>query len=77
MSDLGKSENGLLKVNKDLEQKQCIEKGCMGKGYMGKGCMGKGCMGQVYYSYSMSLQGCSAQCVQVSNLELQHNWHKT
>ncbi len=30
MSDLGKSENGLLKVNKDLEQKQCIEKGCMG-----------------------------------------------
>ena len=33
MSDLGKSENGLLKVNKDLEQKQCIKKGCMGKGY--------------------------------------------
>ena len=67
MSDLGKSENGLLKVNKDLEQKQCIEKGCMGKG----------CMGQVYYCYSMSLRGCSAQCVQVSNLGLQHEWHKT
>src|SRR6266404_5636093 len=37
MSDLGKSENGLLKVNKGLEQKQCIEKGCMGKGYRGRG----------------------------------------
>ncbi len=37
MSDLNKLENGLLKVNKDLKQKQCIEKGCMGKGYMGMG----------------------------------------
>ncbi len=27
ISDLGKLENGLLKVNKDFEQKQCIEKG--------------------------------------------------
>src|SRR5882762_2357241 len=73
-ADLLKSETGLSKVNKDLEQKQGIwgrgvwGRGVWGMGCMGMGCMGMGCMGQVYYCYSMSLQGCSAQCVQVSNL---------